>query len=140
MKRAAVGTLSVRRRTQPFELRISLFKVSNHSLEKTVSERAELENEKIQLENRLQNLSESGSFVETDPSRHPALLAKKVVDLNAQLQEKEDARAAAIVRLGRVERTAEDAKKELAKAKQDADQLRQEKVCPSRSKSNLERS
>ena len=105
-------------------------KLSNSSLEEAEATRAELLREKLQLENRLQNLNESDIFNETKPGRHPGLLEKKVVDLKSELAEKSDAVAAAIEKMRRAEMIAADAQKEIAIERQSIVQLHKEKVCP----------
>lgn len=92
--------------------------------------RAELLREKLQLENRLQNLNESDIFShEMNPERHPGLLEKKIVDLKSELAEKNDAAAAAIEKMRRAEMIAADAQKEIATERQSIVQLHKDKVC-----------
>jgi myosin protein heavy chain len=105
--------------------------VPNYSLEEAEAVRAELLREKMQLENRLQNLDESGIFShETDPDRHPGSLEKKIVDLKSELAEKKDAAAAAIEKMRRAEMIATKAQKEIATERQSIVQLHKDKVCP----------
>lgn len=91
--------------------------------------RAELLREKLQLENRLQNLNESDIFsVDPNSTRHPALLEKKIVDLKSELAEKQDAAATAIEKMRRAELFAADAQKEIATERQSIVQLHKDKV------------
>ena len=99
------------------------------SLEQAEELRANLLREKLQLENKLQNLSESGIFShDTNPERHPGLLEKKIVDLKSELAEKQDAAAAAMEKMRRAEMIATDAQKEIATERQSTVQLHKEKV------------
>ena len=98
-------------------------------MEQAEGVRAELLREKMQLENRLQNLNESGLFShETNPDRHPGLLEKKIVDLKSELAEKQDTAAAAIEKMRRAEMIAADAQKEIAAERQSIVQLHKDKV------------
>ena len=98
-------------------------------MEQAEGVRAELLREKMQLENRLQNLNESGLFShETNPDRHPGLLEKKIVDLKSELAEKQDATTAAIEKMHRAEMIAADAQKEIAAERQSIVQLHKDKV------------
>jgi myosin protein heavy chain len=91
--------------------------------------RADLLREKLQLENRLQNLNESDIFnVDPNSTRHPALLEKKIVDLKSELAEKQDAAATAIDKMRRAEMVAADAQKEIAAERQSMVQLHKDKV------------
>jgi hypothetical protein len=130
------GTLRVNklpffRKTDHFELGISFAAVAHYSLEEAESVRSELLREKMQLENRLQNLNESGIFShETNPNRHPGLLEKKIVDLKSELAEKQDAAGAAIEKMRRAEMIAAEAQKEIATERQSIVQLHKDKVGP----------
>jgi myosin heavy chain 9/10/11/14 len=102
-------------------------------LEQAESVRAELLREKLQLQNKLQNLNESDLFShETNPNRHPGLLEKKIVDLKSELAEKRDAAAAAIEKMRRAEMMAAEAQKEIAAERQSIVQLHKDKVCLNR--------
>jgi len=104
-------------------------RLSDDSLEQAEAVRAELLREKLQLENRLQNLTESDIFsVDPNSTRHPALLEKKIVDLKSELAEKQDAAATAIEKMRRAELVAADAQKEIAAERQSIVQLHKDKV------------
>ena len=91
--------------------------------------RANLLREKLQLENKLQNLNESGIFShDTNPERHPGLLERKIVDLKSALAEKQDAAAAATEKMRRAEMVAAEAQKEIATERQSIVQLHKDKV------------
>ena len=96
-------------------------------MEEAEAVRAEVLREKLQLENKLQNLNESDILLR-DPDRHPALLAKEIVDLKSQLAEKQDAAAAAIDKMRRAEMIASETQKEIAAERQSIVQLHKEKV------------
>jgi myosin heavy chain 9/10/11/14 len=103
--------------------------LSNNSLEQAEAVRADLLREKLQLENRLQNLNESDIFShEPNPDRHPGILEKKIVDLKSELAEKQDAAAAAIDKMRRAEMIAVEAQKEIAAERQSIVQLHKDKV------------
>lgn len=98
-------------------------------MEESESARAELLREKLQLENRLQNLNESDIFShDFNPERHPGLLEKKIVELKSELAEKRDAAAAAIEKMRRAETIAAEAQKEIATERQSIIQLHKDKV------------
>jgi len=100
-----------------------------YSLEQAEAVKAELQREKMQLENRLQNLNESDLFnPDAHPQRHPGVLEKKIVDLKAELAEKQDAAAIAIDKMRRAEMVAVDAQKEIAAERQSIVQLHKDKV------------
>ena len=83
----------------------------------------------MQLENRLQNLNESDLFnPDSHPERHPGVLEKKIVDLKAELAEKQDAAAIAIDKMRRAEMIATEAQKEIAAERQSIVQLHKDKV------------
>ena len=83
----------------------------------------------MQLENRLQNLNESDLFnPDAHPDRHPGILEKKIVDLKAELAEKQDAAAIAIDKMRRAEMIAAEAQKEIAAERQSIVQLHKDKV------------
>jgi myosin protein heavy chain len=100
-----------------------------NSLEQAEELRANLLREKLQLENKLENLNESGIFShDSNPERHPGLLEKKIVDLKSELAEKQDAAAAATEKMRRAEMVASDAQKEIAAERQSIVQLHKDKV------------
>ena|SRR2546423_2497114 len=99
------------------------------SLEQAEELRANLLREKLQLENKLENLNESGIFShDTNPDRHPGLLERKIVDLKSELAEKQDAAAAATEKMRRAEMVAAEAQKEIAAERQSIVQLHKDKV------------
>jgi myosin heavy chain 9/10/11/14 len=103
--------------------------MSDGSLEQAEAVRADLLREKLQLENRLQNLSESDIFsLDPNSTRHPGLLEKKIVDLKSELAEKQDAAATAIDKMRRAEMVAAEAQKEIAAERQSIVQLHKDKV------------
>ena len=103
-------------------------------MEQAEGVRADLLREKMQLENRLQNLNESDLFShDTNPDKHPGLLEKKIVDLKSELAEKQDAAAAVIEKMRRAEMIAADAQREIAAERQRIVQLHKEKVCSQKS-------
>ena len=100
-----------------------------NSLEQAEELRANLLREKLQLENKLENLNESGIFShDSNPERHPGLLEKKIVDLKSELAEKQDAAAAATEKMRRAEMVASEAQKEIAAERQSIVQLHKDKV------------
>lgn len=113
-------------RTRYHTLNLSL----TNSLEQAEELRANLLREKLQLENKLENLNESGIFShDSNPERHPGLLEKKIVDLKSELAEKQDAAAAATEKMRRAEMVASEAQKEIAAERQSIVQLHKDKVC-----------
>jgi myosin heavy chain 9/10/11/14 len=120
----------------PCSVKIALYaqgtglrELSDCSLEQAEAVRADLLREKLQLENRLQNLNESDIFShETNPDRHPGLLEKKIVDLKSELAEKQDSATAAIEKMHRAEMIAVDAQREIATERQRIVQLHKDKV------------
>lgn len=109
----------------------SLNNILTNSLEQAEELRANLLREKLQLENKLQNLNESGIFShDTNPDRHPGTLEKKIVDLKSELAEKQDAAAAATEKMRRAEMVAAEAQKEIATERQSIVQLHKDKVFP----------
>ena len=99
-------------------------------MEQAEGVRAELLQEKMRLENRLQNLNESDLFsLDTNPDRHPGLLEKKIVDLKSELAEKQDAAAAAVEKMRHAEMIATEAQKEIAAERRSIVQLHKDKVC-----------
>jgi myosin heavy chain 9/10/11/14 len=102
---------------------------SDDSLEDAESVKAELQREKMQLENHLQNLNESDLFsLDSNPDRHPGLLEKKIVDLKSELAEKRDAAAIALEKMRRAEMIATETQREIAAERQSIVQLHKEKV------------
>jgi myosin protein heavy chain len=102
------------------------------SLEQAEELRTNLLREKLQLENKLQNLNESGIFShDANPDRHPGLLEKKIVDLKSELAEKQDAAAAATEEMRRAEMVASEAQKEIATERQSIVKLHKDKVLSS---------
>jgi myosin heavy chain 9/10/11/14 len=98
-------------------------------LEEAEATRAELLHEKLQLENKLQNLNESDIVsYEPNPERHPGVLEKKIVDLKSELAERQDVAAAAIEKMRRAERIAAETQKEIAAERQSIVQLHKDKV------------
>jgi myosin heavy chain 9/10/11/14 len=88
--------------------------------------RGELLREKLQLENKLQNLNESGTFsADGNPNR---LLEKEIVDLKSDLVQKQDAASAAIDKMRRAEIIAADAQREIASERESIVQLHKDKV------------
>jgi myosin heavy chain 9/10/11/14 len=115
---------SLRARFSPFSAS------SDGSLEQAEVVRAELLQEKMRLENRLQNLNELDLFShDTNPDRHPGILEKKIVDLKSEVAEKQDAVAAAIEKMRRAEKIAVEAQKEIAAERRSIVQLHKDKVC-----------
>lgn len=119
----------------PFSVRIDLcgqgilyVGFSNNSLEQAEEARAALLREKLKLENKLQNLTESDAFSHANPDHHHGLLGKKIVDLKAELAEKNDVAVAAIEKMRRAEMTAAEAQKEIAAERQSIVQLHKDKV------------
>jgi myosin heavy chain 9/10/11/14 len=106
---------------------LPVYNLFDVSLEEAEAMRAELLREKLQLENKLQNLSESISY-EPNPDRHPGILEKKIVDLKSDLAEKQDAASAAIEKMRRAETIAAEAQKEIATERQSIVQLHKDKV------------
>ena len=107
----------------------SVSNITNDSLEQAEELRANLLREKLQLENKLQNLNESGIFShDTNPDRHPGTLEKKIVDLKSELAEKQDAAAAATEKMRRAEMVATEAQKEIAAERQSIVKLHKDKV------------
>ena len=96
-------------------------------MEEAEEVRANLLREKLQLENRLQNLNESDIF-SSDANRPPGMLEKKIVDLKSELTEKQDAAAAAIEKMRRAEKFASEAQKEIATERQSIVRLHKDKV------------
>jgi len=98
-----------------------------NSLEQAEELRANLLREKLQLENKLENLNGIFSH-DSNPERHPGLLEKKIVDLKSELAEKQDAAAAATEKMRRAEMVASEAQKEIAAERQSIVQLHKDKV------------
>ena len=142
-KRLLPRTAKLRVNKSPFLVRIDLCEQgpihpneSDNSLEQAEGAKAELLREKLKLENKLQNLNESDSFSH-EANRHPGLLEKKIVDLKAELAEKQDAAAAAIERMRRAEMIAAEAQKEIATERQSIVQLHKDKALLEKSVNDL---
>jgi myosin heavy chain 9/10/11/14 len=105
---------------------------ANISLEEAEGVKAQLLREKLQLENRLQNLNENDIIsLDANPDRHPGLLEKKIVDLKSALAEKQDEAVAAIEKMRRAEIIAAEAQKEIASERQSIVKLHKDKVTSS---------